>query len=1151
MNKKMIIILSVLVLFLIIGGVSASETNTTDEKVSTTDLNESEIISSADNAMNEKISTKEYDSENDNDLLNNIDNSNVLSDDSATFSVLKTEIEKGYSSGHVTLQHKYYTYSNSLSTNIGIRITQSIVIDGNGATIDCQDTTRAFWAYNVNNIVIKNIKFINGYRASGYAHKTDGTIVSGTDSARLSNTQYGGALYLASTTGSKIINCNFTHMINLHQGTDNGGGAIALNGYSCTISNCNFNDCYSNAGGGINLFRVSSGGTSYMGNNNIIEFCTFDKCDVYWNGGAMEVYANDNTVKNCNFTNCIASINYEDRDNHRSTLNTNGGRGGAIVYNSGAPDNKAINCLFKSNVAKSGGAIEVASENTNCYIENCDFINNSAKKYNNNMGIGGALFFGALNGYVKNSNFINNSADIKGGAVYSAATGSTVDTCTFKNCTAESCNYFYQGQPITFINTYFPEVYVGNDNAGGDSLDPNSLGTFSTAMTLVETRGTMYIVGSLTNFQNHEVTRGITIKPYTSSSNINLASVSGRAFTISASDVTIRDLTFTGSKYNGNGGVLYWNGDNAYIYNCTFQNNVLSSYTSSGKGGVIYVTGNSDIFTVEKCTFKDNKAYDGGAIYVDDVTDNTLIYNSVFTGDYATHYGGALYYEGSICYYVDENTNRDFSGNFAGGNSAYANIYDGEAIKCILDVYVSLNGDGDGFTFNTPTNFNNGFKLVAPNGKINFVAENEIFNLGEDYRISKFNVTFLGNHSTLNDASFIITPTSHSIKFYNLIFTGNTEYTIIWNGVDGVVENCTFKNNGGNNGVKGVAIQAYGDNLQVKNSLFNNNQALTNGANGGAIWCNATNLKIINSNFTNNKANTGGIHVYLAESASYTLITGSRFINGTKTGIGSAIILTNGTIIVGNSVFEKNSGDYGGALRLLNGSATINGSAFTSNEATYGGAICSNMPLTLTYSNFTRNQADYGGALYLSGTGNSLTDLIFERNVAKIGSAIYFNTSDDITLKKIKFTTNTATEDATVYFTSNCNVYNDENVIFTGNTLPSDSSLNVVVPNAVEINANVYYISNNGGGTGLTWGNDATTLDYALSHIFEGGKIIFSQDTYEFENAITISKNIALVGNQTTLKRKNSMVDKFLFILLNRFRKVFFCSRMSLELSLG
>ena len=589
---------------------------------------------------------------------------------------------------------------------------------------------------------------------------------------------------------------------------------------------------------------------------------------------------------------------------------------------------------------------------------------------------------------------------------------------------------------------------------------------------------------------------------------------------------------FINSRYNGDGGVLYWNGDNAYIYNCTFRNNKLSS--SNGKGGAIFIGGDSDIFVIEDCNFFTNEAYNGGAIYVDDVTDNTLIYNSAFATNTASHYGGALYYEGGICYYVDDHTS--FTGNSATGDSQYDDIYDSDgATKCILDVYVSLNGGGTGKTFNSPTTFQNGFKLVAPNGKITFVNKNEIFTIKDNYHISKFNITFLGNNSTLKDLSFTINPTSYSIKFYNLIFTNNEDYTIIWSSIDGVVENCTFKDNGGNNGVKGVAIQANANNLLVKNSVFDNNKALTSGADGGAIWCNATNLRIINSNFTNNQASNAGIHIYLAESASNTIIVGSRFINGIKIGTGSAIVHTNGTIIVYNSVFENNEGDYGGALRLLSGSSNINSSSFTDNRATYGGAIYSNVPLTLTYSNFTHNQADYGGALYLSGTGNSLTNLIFERNIAKVGSAIYFNTSDDITFKKIKFTTNTATEDATVYFTSNCNVYNDENVIFTGNILPDASSLNVVVPDGVKINANVYYVSNAGGGTGLTWGNDATTLDYALSHVFEGGKIIFSKDTYEFENAITISQNIALIGNQTTLKRKNGMADKYLFIPLSQF----------------
>ena len=1097
-NNKLIMLCLIICIVCMISSVAASDTNSTDNQaLSTADTVTLDDVSDSEN--NEVLKSVNNDSaeetlsvESDNEKLG------ASSIDVTTFSQLSSAISNSAYSEINIKKDIVLTNSLSISRN-------NIVINGNGNIINGQNTYRFFaTSEGVNYITLKNIIIKNAKSPSDQD---------------TNHWQSGGGVFFYKGSHCVVDNCTFINCYSSY-----GGGAVYFSEGSTynTITNCYFKDNSALCSGGAIRIRTTGGLKS---TNNLIKNSYFENnvagLDTQrgGSGGAIEFYTSDSTLDNCTFIkNTIKS----------SPDLSFGACGGAVELYEYSTGNEFKNSIFINNTAPKayGGAFAVNKESSsNTKLSNCTFIGNSALD-------GGAIYFNAANSNINYCIFENNTATDKGGAVFSNAENLKVYRCTFKNCSALSCNYFYQGETIDFDETYFPEVYVGNDNAAGDSLDPNSLGKFSTAMALVETGGTMYIVGSLTNFQNHEVTRAITIKPYTTSSNINLASVSGRAFTISASDVTIRDLTITGSKYNGNGGVLYWNGDNAYIYNCTFQNNVLSSYTSSGKGGVIYVTGNSDIFTVEKCTFQNNRAYDGGAIYVDDVTDNTLIYNSIFSGDYATHYGGALYYEGSICYYVDENTNRDFSGNFAGGDSLYANIYDGEATKCILDVYVSLNGDGDGSTFNTPTNFKNGFKLVAPNGKLTFVRENEIFNLGEDYRISKFNVTFIGNHSTLNDASFTITTTSHDIKFYNLIFTGNSEYTIIWNGVDGIVENCIFKDNGGNNGLKGVAIQAYGDNLQVKNSIFNNNRALSNGADGGAIWCNATNLKIINSNFTNNKASAGGIHVYLAESATYTIIKDSSFINGTRTGTGSAIILTNGTIMITSSVFEKNSGVYGGALRLLNGIATVNASTFTSNEATtYGGAIYSNVPLTLTYSNFTRNQADYGGAVYLSGTGNSLTNLIFERNVAKVGSAIYFNTSDDITFKKIKFTANTATEDATVYFTSNCNVYNDENVIFTGNILPDASSLNVVVPNGVKINPNVYYVSNTGGGTGLTWGNDATTLDYALSHVFEGGKIIFSQDTYEFENAIIISQNIVLVGNQTILKRKDSNNDKFLFIL--------------------
>ena len=335
-------------------------------------------------------------------------------------------------------------------------------------------------------------------------------------------------------------------------------------------------------------------------------------------------------------------------------------------------------------------------------------------------------------------------------------------------------------------------------------------------MALVETNGIMYVVGGLTNFQNHNVDRAITIKPYNKDSNIDLAGFNNRAFTITASGVIIRDLTFKNSKYSGDGGVIYWNADNGYVYNCTFTNNKLTG--SSSKGGAIMVTGNSDIFIVELCTFSGNDAYDGGSIYVNDVTNNTLILKSNFVSGKATHYGGAIYYNGKICYYIDDDT--VFAANTASGDSRYKDIYDAQTTKCIMDVYVSLDGTGDGSSFDNPTNFNTGFNKVAPGGKITFVKANEVYNLNSNYAIGKFAISFYGNNSTFKGASFTIAPAAYNINFNNIIFKSNSINAIVWDGIGGNVINCSFIDNGGSGGLKGAAIQGTGNNLTIINSMF-------------------------------------------------------------------------------------------------------------------------------------------------------------------------------------------------------------------------------------------------------------------------------------------------------------------------------------------
>lgn len=170
MNKKMIIILSVLVLFLIIGGVSASETNMTDEKVSTADIHET-VSSTNEVNMTDELSVRDVVEENINNnegvLKIKDDSSNLLqssndneklaasSIDVSTFSQLSSAISNGaYSEINIK--------SNIVFTNY-LSITRSnLIINGNGFTFDGQNKVAIFTVVgsssnNLHDITIKNI----------------------------------------------------------------------------------------------------------------------------------------------------------------------------------------------------------------------------------------------------------------------------------------------------------------------------------------------------------------------------------------------------------------------------------------------------------------------------------------------------------------------------------------------------------------------------------------------------------------------------------------------------------------------------------------------------------------------------------------------------------------------------------------------------------------------------------------------------------------------------------------------------------------------------------------------------------------------------------------------------------------------------------
>ena len=105
-------------------------------------------------------------------------------------------------------------------------------------------------------------------------------------------------------------------------------------------------------------------------------------------------------------------------------------------------------------------------------------------------------------------------------------------------------------------------------------------------------------------------------------------------------NVLIEYITFRNFNFTGNGGVIYWTGNNGNLKNCKFNNNTAKD------GGVIYYYGGSANDTISDCTFIDNKATSsGGAIFW--IGPNGKIISSIFTNNNAKSNGGSICWGGA------------------------------------------------------------------------------------------------------------------------------------------------------------------------------------------------------------------------------------------------------------------------------------------------------------------------------------------------------------------------------------------------------------------------------------------------------------------------------------------------------------------------
>ena len=960
------------------------------------------------------------------------------------FEILQGLIDEAIRTGKTELNlTRNYVFTIGLDKKC-MNITSTLTINGNGYSLDALGRCRIFDIF-APNVVLNNIRFING-NANGvngtgedkggaiYWIGANGVVIN--SGFRNNNASIGGGIYFnSSASNCKVSGCYFVG----NNATYN-GGAIDWNATNGNLTNTLFvennadygaalcREASATGGFGItnefigNNARIAgaalawmksanisidnytfinntavSGGAIYVGpgsGNCTIKNSVFIGNNATANGGAIDWYAHEGLVYNSNFTNNNAlngGAIYVDSTSGHINITKSG-----FISNNAAENGGAINLVassvvvdnsrFTLNTASNGGALYVGGEGKTNYVYSSVFNSNIAKG-----GRGGAINWVASSGRIFDSNFTSNIAD-HGGAVYMGgnSSNSSISHVIFENNTA-----LHNGGAISWnstggnlTHTQFISNYAGEFGAAL-CRETNSKGGFGYNNTFIANNAG--ISGAALAWLGSE---HIEIINYTFIN--NTAGVSGGAIFVGmhSPNCLVINSTFIGnnvtSQTSGHGGAIDWEGENATIINSTFNNN------KAFDGGAIFVgsiSGKTDIFnsffefneafndggainletssvSINKSSFYNNEALDGGAVYVSGKGITNHVYNSIFEGNMAHGgYGGAIDWLSSTGHIINSN----FTSNFAlNGGAIYLN---GNSSNSVISgsffLYNAADYDGGAIAWNASAgNLTNNYFLSNYAGQYGGALCRESNATGG----FGFNNTFEDNYASVAGAA------------------------LAWIGVGKItIDTYYFYNNVAGNG-GAIYIDENSDNCKVLNSIFKNNNATNDLSCGGAIDCLGDNFTVINTNFTNNNAVYGGA-LYGGSSSGSTNVANATFTGNNAGRNGGAVMLIASAANIYNSDFFNNTAFNGGAL-YVGGDSKINYVYLTNFEGNkaiggYGGAIDWVASSGHIFdSNFTLNSADYGGAVYMGGnsSNSAISHVVFNNNSATYnGGAINWN----------------------------------------------------------------------------------------------------------------------------------------------------------------
>jgi predicted outer membrane repeat protein len=219
--------------------------------------------------------------------------------------------------------------------------------------------------------------------------------------------------------------------------------------------------------------------------------------------------------------------------------------------------------------------------------------------------------------------------------------------------------------------------------------------------------------------------------------------------------VTFNTCTFSGNTGNNGGAVSMFgaNGLNCYanMTSCTFDGN-----TCPGFGGAISCS--AARFSCSQCSFTQNHAYQGGAIYTSYLigSDNIMFLNTFFYHNTADQNGGAIYVETTNLAIFNSTFDSNQSINGNGGA-----IFTDQAYSFLTDATI-MNISGTAFKLNRSPNQGGAICLTDPYGSAsisstqfygNFAMDGGAINMGYD-EDSPGNIDLYNNLYDTNEGAF-------------------------------------------------------------------------------------------------------------------------------------------------------------------------------------------------------------------------------------------------------------------------------------------------------------------------------------------------------------------------------------------------------------